>query len=91
MECTEKYTADKSYDGMFQAIRALTIQKILKIRILCHKFFQNEGLFLFSLKFFDLNCAPRKDTTIHIAWHHLYSSKHFVYKKITCLPLNSKR
>ena len=30
-----------SYDDMFQAIRALTVQRILKIRILSEKFFQN--------------------------------------------------
>ena len=29
----------KSYDDMFQAIRALTVQKILKIRISSQKFF----------------------------------------------------
>ena len=28
----------KSHDDMFQAIRALTVQKILKIRIVCKKF-----------------------------------------------------
>ena len=46
---TEKYVVDKSYDGMFQAIRALTVQKILKIRILSQKFVQNESFFSFSL------------------------------------------
>ena len=45
----------KSYDDMFQAIRALTVQKILKIRILSQKFLQNESFFSFSLKCFDLN------------------------------------
>ena len=34
MECTEKYAADKSYDDMFQTIKALAVQKLLKIRIL---------------------------------------------------------
>ena len=34
MGCTEIYAADKSYDDMFQAIRAVTVQKILKKRIL---------------------------------------------------------
>ena len=48
----------KSYDDMFKAIRALTVQKILKIRILSQKFVQNEIFFLFSLKCFDLNCTP---------------------------------
>ena len=40
----------KSYDDMFQAISALTVQKILKIRILSKKFLQNEGFFSFSLR-----------------------------------------
>ena len=60
----------KSYDDMFQAVRALTVQKILKIRILSQKFLQNESFFSFSLKCFDLNCTPRKDRTIYLAWHH---------------------
>ena len=34
----------ESYDGMFQAIRALTIHKILKTRILSKRFLQNESL-----------------------------------------------
>ena len=34
MECIEKYAADKSSDDVLQFIRALTVQKILKIRIL---------------------------------------------------------
>ena len=34
MGCTEKYTADKSYDDVFQARRVLTVQKFLKIKIL---------------------------------------------------------
>ena len=33
----------KSYDDMFQAIRTLTVQKILKIRISRQNFLQNEG------------------------------------------------
>ena len=33
----------KSYDDMFQAIRALTIQKIIKIRILSQKSFENKS------------------------------------------------
>ena len=67
MGCTEKYGADKSYHDMFQAIRALTVQKILKIRILSQKFFKNESFFSFSLKGFDLNCTPRKiqPNTLH--------------------------
>ena len=67
MGCTENYAADKSYDDMFQAIRALTVQKILNIRILSKKFLQNESFFSFSLKCFDLNCTPRKGKTIYIA------------------------
>ena len=43
----------KSYNDMFQAIRALTAQKILKIRILSKKFLQNESFISFSLKCFD--------------------------------------
>ena len=76
---------------MFQAMRGLTIKKILKIRISSQKFLQNESSFSLSLKRFDLNCIPTKDTTIEIAWHHSYSSKHFISKKIVCLRLNSKR
>ena len=37
----------KSYDDMFQAMRALTIQKILKIRISSQKFLQNESFSCF--------------------------------------------
>ena len=48
----------KSYDDMSQAIRALTVHKMLKIRILSQKFFQNESLFLFSLKCFDFSRTP---------------------------------
>ena len=50
----------KSYDDMFQAIRALTVQNILKIRISSQKFLQNESFFRFSLKCFDSNCTPKK-------------------------------
>ena len=57
----------KSYDDMFPAIRALTVQKILKIRIVSQKFLQNEIFFSFSLKCFDLNCISRKTPTIYIA------------------------
>ena len=74
----------KSYGDMFQTIRALTVQNILKIRILSQKFFQNESFLPFCLKCFDLNCTSRKDTTIYIAWHHWYSSKHFISTKIVC-------
>ena len=55
----------KSYDDMFQIIRALTVQKILKKRILSQKFLQNEIFPSFSLKCFDLQCTPRKDTTLY--------------------------
>ena len=85
MGCTEKYAAEKSYDGMSQTIRALTVQKLLKTRILSQKFLQNESFFLFSLKWFDLDYTPRKDTAIYIAWYHWYSSKHFISKKIVYL------
>ena len=37
----------KCYDDMFRAIRALTVQKILKIRILSQKFLQSESFFRF--------------------------------------------
>ena len=47
----------KSYDDRFQAIRALTIEKILKIGILSQKFSQNESFFSFSFKCCDLNCT----------------------------------
>ena len=60
----------KSYADMFQAIRGLTVQKIRKIRISGQKFLQNESFFFISLKRFDLNCMPRKDTTTTTAWHH---------------------
>ena len=33
----------KSYDDMFHVIRALTVEKILKIRILSEKVLQNES------------------------------------------------
>ena len=56
----------KSYDGMFQAIKALTAHKILKIRILSQKFLQNESFFSFYFKFFDLRCTSRIDTAIYI-------------------------
>ena len=81
----------KSYADMFDAIRGLTVRKILKIRISSQKLLKNESFFSFSLKRFDLNCIPRKDTTTKIAWHHLYSSKQFILMKIVCLLLNSKR
>ena len=77
----------KSYADMFQATSGLTIQKILKIRISSQKSFQNESFFSFSLKRFDLNYIPRKNTTIKIAWYHSYSSKHFISKKIVFLLL----
>ena len=50
----------KSYDDRFQAIRALTVQKVLKIRISSQKFLQNES---FSCFLSDLN------------WFKLYSKK----------------
>ena len=81
----------KSYDDVFEVIKALTVQKILKIRILSQRFFQNERFFSFSLKYFGSNCTPRKDTTIYIACGHSYSSKHFISKKIVCLLIDSKR
>ena len=56
-----------SFADMFQAVRDLTIPKVLKIRISSQIFFQNESFFSFSLKSFDLNCIARKDTTIKIA------------------------
>ena len=90
MGCTEKYAADKKLYDMFQAIRALSVQKILKIRILRCKFLQNESFFSFSLKCFDFDCTPRKDTTMCITWHHSYSSKHCILKKVACVLLNSE-
>ena len=81
----------KSYADMFQAIKGFTVQKILKIRISSKKFLQNESFFSFSLKRFDLNRIPRKDTSRKIALHYLYSSRHFISKKIVCRLLNSKR
>ena len=50
----------KSYDDMFQAIKTLTIQKILKIRIFSPKLLQNGNFFLFSVKRFDSNYTPSK-------------------------------
>ena len=81
----------KTYDDMFQAMRTLTVQNILKIRILSKEFLQNERFFSFSFKCFDLNRSPRKQRIMYIAWHHSHSSKHFISKKIVCLSLNSKR
>ena len=43
----------KRYDDMIQAIRASTVQKTLKIRILNKKFLQNENFFSFPFKCFD--------------------------------------
>ena len=80
----------KSYDDIFQAIKGLTVQKLLKIIILIQKLLQNKSFLSFSLKCFDLNCTPRKETAIYIAWQYSYSSKHFISKKIVCLLLNSK-
>ena len=40
MGCTKTYHADKSYDGILQAVMALTVNKILKTRILSKKFLQ---------------------------------------------------
>ena len=45
----------KRFADMFQAVRGLTVEKILKIRISSQKFLQNESLFSFSIKHFDLN------------------------------------
>ena len=45
---------------MFQSIRALTVQKILKMIILSQKFLQNQSFFSFSLKRLELNCTPKK-------------------------------
>ena len=60
----------KSYDEMFQAIKALTVHVILKTIILSEEFLQSESIFSFPLKCFDLNCTPRIDTTVYIAEHH---------------------
>ena len=58
---TEKYAADKKlYDDMFQAIRALTIPKFLKIRIFGKKLLQSVSFFSISVKCFDSNYSPRK-------------------------------
>ena len=57
----------KSYGDMFQAIRALTVQKILKIRIFSPKLLQNGSCFSFAVKCFDSNYTPRKITFIYIA------------------------
>ena len=91
MGCTKNMRQIKSYDDMFQVIRALTVKKIRKLRNLESEYFQNDSFFLFSLKCFGLDFTPRKDTTIHIPWHHSYISKHIISKKIVCLLLNSKR
>ena len=37
----------KSYDDMFQAIRALKVQNILEIKILGKRFLKNESFFCF--------------------------------------------
>ena len=88
MGCTGKYAADKKLRVHVSGHKGLTVQKILKIGILSQNFLQNER---FPLKCFDLNCNPRKDITIYIAYHHSYSSKNFISKEIVCLLLNSKR
>ena len=72
-----------SYADMFQAIRGLTILKIVKIRMSTQKFSQNRSFFSFSLKCFDLNCIPRKDTTIKIAWHPSSSSNILFRRKLS--------
>ena len=65
----------------FQAITPLTVQENMN---LASKFLQNESFFSFFLKWLNLNCTPKKDATIYIAWHHSFSCKHFISKKIVC-------
>ena len=52
---------------------------------------------LFSIKRFDSDCTPGKDTTIFIVYHYSYGSKHFISKKVVfsikfkqggCYPMN---
>ena len=78
----------KSYDGMFQAMSAMTVKKNSQNKNLKSKLLQNKSFFSFSLKCLDLNCTPKKDTAIYIAWYYSYISKHFIS---VCLLLNSKR
>ena len=79
----------KCYDDIFQAIRALTVKKIPKIRISSQKFLQNESFLLFSLKGFDLNCTPEKiqPYTSHTI---IGTAKHSISKETVCLLSNSK-
>ena len=90
MGCTEKYAAEKIYDDMFQAIRGLTVQKILKIGILRQNSCKMKAFLVFS-QMLRFRLYSKKDTTIYITWHHWHSSNHFISKKIACLLLNSKR
>ena len=69
---------------MFQAIRALTVIKILKTS---KKFLQNESFNSFSLKCFDLSCTPTIDTIIYIAKHHHSSSSEIFSKENDQLSL----
>ena len=48
----------KSYDGMFHAIKALTVNKILKTRIANREFLQNESFSSSLHKCFDLDYLP---------------------------------
>ena len=81
----------KSYDNMFQAIRALTVQKILKISILSQNSCKMEAFSRFLSYALIQIVLQEQDTTIYIAYHHLYNSKHFISMKFVCLLLNSKR
>ena len=60
----------KNYDDMFQAIRALTVQKILTIRIFSQKSCKMKA-FLVSLKCLDL-IAPQK------GYSHIHRMTSFV-------------
>ena len=88
MGCTEKYAADKKLH--VSGHKGFDLSRNSQNKNIKSKFFQNESFFSFSLKCFDLNCIPRKNTIIDIAQHHSYSSKHSISKKIVCLLLKFK-
>ena len=91
MGCTEKMQQMKSYDDMFQAIRALTVQKILKIRILSQTFLQNERFsrFLPNALMYIVLQEKIQPYTLHsivrTALNILFQ------RKFVCRLLNSKR
>ena len=73
-----------------KAIRALTVQKILKIRILSRNSCKMKSLSRFLSNAL-IQIVLQEKIQPYIGWHHLYGLKHFISKKSVCLLLNSKR